>query len=96
MEKIVLFQLQNAGYLAGDAKILNNINFRCVLANLSHYRSFWFGKEYAAKIVASLISPTSGTLLLEGEDVSTTKARNLPPASLLLCPDADAVWRYGR
>ncbi|STI19273.1 ABC transporter ATP-binding protein YbbL [Escherichia coli] len=34
-ENSPLLQLQNVGYLAGDTKILNNINFRCVLANLS-------------------------------------------------------------
>ncbi len=31
------------------------------------------GKSTLLKIVASLISPTSGTLLFEGEDVSTLK-----------------------
>ncbi|MGU0016896.1 ATP-binding cassette domain-containing protein [Escherichia coli] len=41
------------------------------------------GKSTLLKIVASLISPTSGTLLFEGR-CQHTKARNLPPASLLL------------
>ena len=95
-ENSPLLQLQNVGYLAGDAKILNNINFSLRAGEFKLITGpSGCGKSTLLKIVASLISPTSGTLLFEGEDVSTLKARNLPPASLLLRPDADAVWRYG-
>lgn len=95
-ENSPLLQLQNVGYLAGDTKILNNINFSLRAGEFKLITGpSGCGKSTLLKIVASLISPTSGTLLFEGEDVSTLKARNLPSASLLLRPDADAVWRYG-
>ncbi len=74
-ENSPLLQLQNVGYLAGDAKILNNINFslRAGEFKLITGSSSGCGKSTLLKIVASLISPTSGTLLFEGEDVSTLK-----------------------
>ena len=87
-ENSPLLQLQNVGYLAGDAKILNNINFSLRAGEFKLITGpSGCGKSTLLKIVASLISPTSGC--------QHTKARNLPPASLLLRPDADAVWRYG-
>ena len=78
-ENSPLLQLQNVGYLAGDAKILNNINFSLRAGEFKLITGpSGCGKSTLLKIVASLISPTSGTL-----------------TSLLLRPDTDAVWRYG-
>ena len=88
-ENSPLLQLQNVGYLAGDAKILNNINFSLRAGEFKLITGpSGCGKSTLLKIVASLISPTSG-------GCQHTKARNLPPTSLLLRPDTDAVWRYG-
>lgn len=73
-ENSPLLQLQNVGYLAGDAKILNNINFSLRAGEFKLITGpSGCGKSTLLKIVASLISPTSGTLLFEGEDVSTLK-----------------------
>lgn len=95
-ENSPLLQLQNVGYLAGDTKILNNINFSLRAGEFKLITGpSGCGKSTLLKIVASLISPTSGTLLFEGEDVSTLKPEIYRQQSLLLRPDADAVWRYG-
>ncbi|MCC7804587.1 ATP-binding cassette domain-containing protein, partial [Escherichia coli] len=73
-ENSPLLQLQNVGYLAGDTKILNNINFSLRAGEFKLITGpSGCGKSTLLKIVASLISPTSGTLLFEGEDVSTLK-----------------------
>ena len=73
-ENSPLLQLQNVGYLAGDAKILNNINFSLRAGEFKLITGpSGCGKSTLLKIVASLISPTSGMLLFEGEDVSTLK-----------------------
>ena len=70
-ENSPLLQLQNVGYLAGDTKILNNINFSLRAGEFKLITGpSGCGKSTLLKIVASLISPTSGTLLFEGEDVS--------------------------
>ena len=73
-ENSLLLQLHNVGYLAGDTKILNNINFSLRAGEFKLITGpSGCGKSTLLKIVASLISPTSGTLLFEGEDVSTLK-----------------------
>ena len=73
-ENSPLLQLQNVGYLAGDTKILNNINFSLRAGEFKLITGpSGCGKSTLLKIVASLISPTSGTLLFEVEDVSTLK-----------------------
>ena len=76
-ENSPLLQLQNVGYLAGDAKILNNINFSLRAGEFKLITGpSGCGKSTLLKIVASLISPTSGTLLFEGEDVSQKSTAN--------------------
>ncbi|MCQ4856868.1 ATP-binding cassette domain-containing protein, partial [Escherichia coli] len=73
-----LLQLQNVGYLVGDTKILNNINFSLRAGEFKLITGpSGCGKSTLLKIVASLISPTSGTLLFEGED-ETDSAALLP------------------
>lgn len=95
-ENSPLLQLQNVGYLAGDTKILNNINFSLCAGEFKLITGpSGCGKSTLLKIVASLISPTSGTLLFEGEDVSTLKPEIYRQQVSYCAPDADAVWRYG-
>lgn len=48
-ENSPLLQLQNVGYLAGDAKILNNINFSLRAGEFKLIRSFRLWQKYAAK-----------------------------------------------
>lgn len=82
-ENSPLLQLQNVGYLAGDTKILNNINFSLRAGEFKLITGpSGCGKSTLLKIVASLISPTSGTLLFEGEDVSTLKPKSTVSKSL--------------
>ena len=73
-ENTPLLQLQNVGYLAGDTKILNNISF---LLRAGEFKLITgpsgCGKSTLLKIVASLISPGEGTILFEGEDITTLK-----------------------
>jgi putative ABC transport system ATP-binding protein len=93
-ENSPLLQLQNVGYLAGDTKILNNINFSLRAGEFKLITGpSGCGKSTLLKIVASLISPTSGTLLFEGEDVSTLKPE-IYRQQVSYCA-TDAVWRYG-
>lgn len=62
-ENSPLLQLQNVGYLAGDTKILNNINFSLRAGEFKLITGpSGCGKSTLLKIVASLISPTSGTI----------------------------------
>ncbi len=81
-ENSPLLQLQNVGYLAVIRRFLITSIFRCVLANLSYYRSFWLWQKYTAKNSCFIDSPTSGTLLFEGEDVSTLKPESTVSKSL--------------
>lgn len=48
-ENSPLLQLQNVGYLASDAKILNNINFSLRAGEFKLIKSFWLWQKYAAK-----------------------------------------------
>lgn len=73
-ENSPLLQLQNVGYLAGGVKILNNISFSLRAGEFKLITGpSGCGKSTLLKIVASLISPTSGTLLFAGEDISLLK-----------------------
>ena len=58
----------------GSTQVLKNINLDIEKGQLvTLLGPSGCGKSTLLKIVASLISPTSGTLLFEGEDVSTLK-----------------------
>ena len=48
-ENSPLLQLQNVGYLAGDAKILNNINFSLRAGEFKLIRSFWLWQSTLLK-----------------------------------------------
>lgn len=67
-----LLQLQNVGYLAGGTNILNNISFSLAAGEFKLITgSSGCGKSTLLKIVASLISPSTGKLLFAGEDIAT-------------------------
>lgn len=73
-ERSMLLELKQVGYRTATTKIVNNISFTLQRGEFKLITGpSGCGKSTLLKIVASLISPTSGTLLFEGEDVSTLK-----------------------
>ena len=73
-ESSILLQLKNVAWQAGATQILNNICFdlRAGEFKLITGQS-GCGKSTLLKIVASLISPSSGEILFEGKEISTLK-----------------------
>ena len=73
-ESSPLLQLRKVGYQAGATKILNNISF---MLNAGEFKLITgpsgCGKSTLLKIVASLISPDTGDILFEGEEIGTLK-----------------------
>ncbi|HAV2021149.1 TPA: iron ABC transporter ATP-binding protein FetA [Citrobacter koseri] len=73
-ESSPLLQLRKVGYQAGATKILNNISF---MLNAGEFKLITgpsgCGKSTLLKIVASLISPDTGDILFEGEEIATLK-----------------------
>ncbi|EOH6331674.1 iron efflux ABC transporter ATP-binding subunit FetA [Citrobacter koseri] len=73
-ESSPLLQLRKVGYQAGATKILNNISF---MLNSGEFKLITgpsgCGKSTLLKIVASLISPDTGDILFEGEEIATLK-----------------------
>ena len=73
-ESSPLLQLRKVGYQDGATKILNNISF---MLNAGEFKLITgpsgCGKSTLLKIVASLISPDTGDILFEGEEIATLK-----------------------
>ncbi|HAT8003022.1 MULTISPECIES: iron ABC transporter ATP-binding protein FetA [Citrobacter] len=73
-ESSPLLQLRKVGYQAGATKILNNISF---MLNAGEFKLITgpsgCGKSTLLKIVASLISPDTGDILFEGEEIAMLK-----------------------
>lgn len=73
-ESSPLLQLRKVGYQAGATKILNNISF---MLNAGEFKLITgpsgCGKSTLLKIVVSLISPDTGDILFEGEEIATLK-----------------------
>ena len=73
-ESSPLLQLRKVGYQAGATKSLNNISF---MLNAGEFKLITgpsgCGKSTLLKIVASLISPDTGDILFEGEEIATLK-----------------------
>ncbi|KFC08730.1 ATP-binding component of an ABC superfamily transporter [Trabulsiella guamensis ATCC 49490] len=69
---MTLLQLDNVGYRPDDTTILSNIH---LTLNPGEFKLITgpsgCGKSTLLKIIASLLSPTEGTLLFEGKDIAT-------------------------
>lgn len=65
-----MLELQNISYEVEDKKILNNINL--IIDN--HFVAITgpngSGKSTLAKVIAGIIKPTAGKILLDGEDIT--------------------------
>ncbi len=73
-ESSILLQLKKVGWQTGGTQILNNI---CFNLNAGEFKLITgqsgCGKSTLLKIVASLISPSTGEILFEGKEVATLK-----------------------
>lgn len=73
-ESSILLQLKKVGWQTGGTQILNNI---CFNLNAGEFKLITgqsgCGKSTLLKIVASLISPSTGKILFEGKEVATLK-----------------------
>lgn len=73
-ESSILLQLKKVGWQTGGTQILNNI---CFNLNAGEFKLITgqsgCGKSTLLKIVASLISPSTGEIFFEGKEVATLK-----------------------
>ncbi len=73
-ESSILLQLKKVGWQTGGTQILNNI---CFNLNAGEFKLITgqsgCGKSTLLKIVASLISPSTGEILFEGKEVAMLK-----------------------
>ncbi|EOZ9389727.1 TPA: iron ABC transporter ATP-binding protein FetA [Enterobacter cancerogenus] len=68
----VLLQINEVGYRVGDAAILQQVNFTLTAGEFKLITGpSGCGKSTLLKIVASLLSPTEGTVMFEGKDIAT-------------------------
>ena len=73
-ENSPLLQLQNVGYLAGDAKILNNINFSLRAGEFKLITGpSGCGKSTLLKAIAGLIPEYEGTIKINGDELNPKK-----------------------
>ena len=67
-----LLQLRDIGFRVGDNTILQHVEFSLSPGEFKLITGpSGCGKSTLLKIVASLLSPTEGTLLFEGQDVAS-------------------------
>ncbi len=75
-ENSPLLQLQNVGYLAGDAKILNNINFSLRAGEFKLITGpSGCGKSTLLRCLAGLETVTSGKIWLDGKEITNVEPR---------------------
>lgn len=71
-DKNIILHIKDVGYLVGENRILEHVNFCLSPGEFKLITGpSGCGKSTLLKIVASLLSPTEGCVLFEGEDVST-------------------------
>ena len=75
-----MLELQNISYTVGEKEILKNINLRIEDRFVAITGPNGSGKSTLAKLVAGIITPTTGRILLDGEDITdwsvTERARS--------------------
>ena len=75
-----MLELQNISYTVGEKEILKNINLRIEDRFVAITGPNGSGKSTLAKLVAGIITPTTGRILLDGEDITdwsvTDRARS--------------------
>lgn len=71
-ESNAILRLENVGFQADDVTILNDINFQLRAGEFKLITGpSGCGKSTLLKIIASLLSPTSGAIFFSGKDVNT-------------------------
>ena len=65
-----MLELQNISYAAGGKEILKNIDLRIEDRFVAITGPNGSGKSTLAKLVAGIITPTSGRIVLDGEDIT--------------------------
>ncbi|PAN91840.1 iron ABC transporter ATP-binding protein FetA [Enterobacter cloacae] len=76
-DKKNLLQLKDIGFRVGDNTILQHVEFSLSPGEFKLITGpSGCGKSTLLKIVASLLSPTEGTLLFEGQDVASLSPEN--------------------
>lgn len=76
-DKKNLLQLRDIGFRVGDNTILQHVEFSLSPGEFKLITGpSGCGKSTLLKIVASLLSPTEGTLLFEGQDVASLSPEN--------------------
>ncbi|MFQ7389488.1 MAG: ATP-binding cassette domain-containing protein [Escherichia sp.] len=71
-ESNAILRLENVGFQADDVTILNEISFQLRAGEFKLITGpSGCGKSTLLKIIASLLSPTSGKILFAGKDINT-------------------------
>ena len=65
-----MLEFQNVSYTAGDADILRNVSFTVNERFVAVTGPNGSGKSTIAKLIAGIYVPTSGKILLDGEDIT--------------------------
>lgn len=72
MESNTILQLTGVGYLIGERQVLNDINFSIAPGEFKLITGpSGCGKSTLLKIIASLLSPSEGTIQFKGQDYTT-------------------------
>lgn len=91
-ENNALLRLDGVGFKTDDAVILHNINFQLRAGEFKLITGpSGCGKSTLLKIIASLLSPTSGRLVLRRCGCRDAVAGKVSPTGLLLRADAGPV-----
>jgi len=76
-ENNAILRLEGVGFKTDDAVILNNIDLRIVAGEFKLITGpSGCGKSTLLKIIASLLSPTSGEIFFNDKDIATLSPEN--------------------